>query len=128
MKLLDFLPKIISRRFNRGGNSKENMAELVKAYQSFADTEAGQIVLNDLLQVSGVGGDPYEDGNPHGTSRNVGMNRIGLRILSFLGSDIRQYVITEKEYRDEQQEQKTGQATTESTDEPGDKERTATLK
>lgn len=102
MKLLKILRDIISRRFDRGDDQNENMEELINAYQEVVNTSAGQIVLNDLLQATGVGGDPYEDGNPHGTSRNAGMLRVGLRILNFIGADVNQYVVTERQMKDEQ--------------------------
>ncbi|MEE8206868.1 MAG: hypothetical protein V3T82_07955 [Nitrospinaceae bacterium] len=77
------------------------MEELTRAYKDFASTKSGQIVLNDLLQYVGMGGDIYEDGNPHGTSRNAGMYRVGLRILNFIGSDVNQYVVAERQMKDE---------------------------
>jgi len=101
VRLLKILRDIISRRFDRTEDQNENMEELTRAYQEFASTSAGQIVLNDLLQATGVGGDAYEDGNPHGTSRNAGMQRVGLRILNFIGSDVNQYVVAERQMKDE---------------------------
>lgn len=100
----NILRRILAWRFNRGDDQNENMEELISAYKAFADTKAGQIVLNDLLSASYVGKDPYTEGDPHGTSRNAGMQRIGLRILSCIGTDLGQFVILEKEMRDEQQE------------------------
>ena len=117
-KLPRILRKILVWRFNRGDDQNENMKELVSAYKAFADTKTGQIILNDLLSASNVGKDPYMEGDPHGTSRNAGMQRIGLRILSFIGTDLSQYVILEKEMRDEQQEHK--QVTTSQTAELGE--------
>ena len=115
MKLPDIMRRILSWRFSQTENQNENMTKLVDAYQALANTEVGQIVLNDLLQATGVEGDPYEEGNPHGTSRNVGMQRVGLRILSFLGTDRGQYIILEKEMRDDRTKEdspaETGKAT-----------------
>ena len=102
--ILNMLRRILSQRFGRSDDQNVNMEKLVKAYQVFADTDAGKIVLNDLLEFTGIERDPYCEGDPHGTSRLVGAQRVGRRILDFMGTDLRQYMILEKEMRDEYQE------------------------
>jgi len=102
--VLNGLRRILSQRFGRSDDQNVNQLKLVNAYKSFADTDEGKIVLNDLLEFTAVEKDPYCEGDSHGTSRQVGAQRVGRRILSLMGTDVRQYMIIEKEMRDEHKE------------------------
>jgi len=104
--VLNRLRRILSQRFGRSDDQNVNMTKLVEAYQVFAETDVGKIVLNDLLEFTGIEKDPYCEGDSHGTSRLVGAQRVGRRILTFMGTDLRQYMILEKEMRDEHKEHK----------------------
>jgi len=108
VKLLDskVLRKLMFWRFDRdpdGGQevSAEVKAKVVSAYKALSETEDGQIVLNDLLWSTQVGTDPIIPGDNQQTMANIGAQRVGLRILSMIGTDINQYVVIEKEMRDE---------------------------
>lgn len=104
--VLNRLRRILSQRFGRSDDQNVNMTKLVEAYQTFADSDSGKIVLNDLLEFTGVEKDPYTEGDPYDTTRKVGAQRVGRRILNFMGADLRQYTVLEREMRDEHQELK----------------------
>ncbi len=119
MKLLDckILRKLLIWRFDRDpdGGQKENavlMAQVVDGYKSLAETEAGQIVLDDLLLATGIGTDPIVPGDNQQTMANIGAQRVGLRILSMIGTDINQYVVIEKEIHDEKRQENRDQGST----------------
>ena len=112
MKLLDckILRKLLNWRFDRdpNGGQKENKelrALVVGGYKALSETPAGQIVLDDLLLSSGIGTDPIVPGDNQQTMANIGAQRVGLRILSMIGTDINQYVVIEKEVHDEKRQE-----------------------
>lgn len=119
MRLLDckILRKLMFWRFDHEPNggqevSAETKAKVVSAYKSLSESEDGQIVLNDLLWSTQVGTDPIVPGDNQQTMANIGAQRVGLRILSMIGTDINQYVVIEKEMRDEKRQENREQGST----------------
>ena len=112
MRLLDckILRKLLNLRFDRYSHDNQTESSAVKkqlceAYKALLETPAGEIVLDDLLNISGVGTDPIVAGDNQQTMANIGAQRLGLRILSMIGTDINQYVVIEKEIRDEKRQE-----------------------
>lgn len=56
-------------------------------YRQIFATAAGKNVLRDIFRFCGAGQDPFQPGDPHQSSYNLGRNRVMLRIASQLRMD-----------------------------------------
>lgn len=69
-------------------NSTERV---VRAYKRVASGEDGRIVFADLMKFAELDMDPFVPGDPHTTNYNLGKQRVGLRIRSFVERPLRDF-------------------------------------
>ncbi len=72
----------------KGSNRQANI-ELAQAYKEVFASEAGQKVLTDLMKFGKIVEPTYQPNDPYTSAYYEGMRRVGLRILSFINTDIR---------------------------------------